>query len=192
MRLRKLSFKEAKMSIRRAFFLVVLAGLLPAVGFAAEEKVEQSFRAFGVAMSPGMAGVLEFHISRWTTADERKALIDSIIQNGQEKTVDLLRKQKETGWTRTQSGAGMHGWPSVRLHYAYEFPQPAGKRIVILVTDRNISMAEAMSSSRSLDYEVSGAIMELQKGADGKEKGHGTLFRAAKLGFDKEKKPFDQ
>ncbi len=181
------------MSIQKALFALLLAGLCAGVGFAQEEKekIEESYRAFGVAMGPGAAGVLEFHISRWSTDDERKALIESLVQNGQEKTVDLLRKQKETGWTRTQSGAGMKGWPSVRLHYAYQFPQPDGKRIVVLVTDRNIGMAEAMRGGRSNDYEVSGIVMELTKGEDGKEKGTGTLFRAAKLGFDKEKKKIE-
>jgi hypothetical protein len=183
--------KEARMSIRKVLLHLVLSGLFAAVGFAQEEKFEQNYRAFGVAMGPGAAGVLDINITRWSTEEERKALIDSLIQNGQEKTVELLRKQKETGWTRTQSGAGMRGWPSVRLHYAYQFPQPDGTRIVVLVTDRNIGMAEAMSSSRPTDYEVSGIVMELAKGEDGKEKGTGTLFRAAKLGFDKEKKKIE-
>jgi hypothetical protein len=61
----------------------------------------------------------------------------------------------------------------------------------MLLTDRNIGMAEAMGSTRSTDYEVSGIIMELQKGEDGKEQGEGTLFRAAKLGFDKEKQKIE-
>jgi hypothetical protein len=43
----------------------------------------------------------------------------------------------------------------------------------------------------SNEYEVSGIVMELAKGEDGKEKGTGTLFRAAKLGFDKEKKKIE-
>jgi hypothetical protein len=182
------------MSIQNSLSTLVLAGLCAAVGFAQEEreeKVEESYRAFGVAMGPGAAGVLDFHISRWSTDEERKALIESLIRDGQEKTVELLREQKETGWTRTQSGAGMKGWPSVRLHYAYQFPQPDGKRVVILVTDRNIGMAEAMRSTRSTDYEVSGIVMELAKGEDGKEKGQGTLFRAAKLGYDKDKKQIE-
>jgi len=179
------------MSIRPALFLFVLTAPLAAVSVAQDEKFEQSYRAFGVAMGPGVAGVLDINITRWSTEDERKALIESLIQNGQEKTVELLRKQKETGWMRSQSGAGMRGWPSVRLHYAYEFPQPDGKRIVVLVTDRNIGMAEAMRSTRSTDYEISAVVMELQKGEDGKEEGQGTLFRAAKLGFDKEKKKLE-
>ncbi len=179
------------MSIQKAIIPLILSGLCATLALGQEEKkeekVEETYRAFGVSMNAGVAGVLEFHITRWSTPEERKALIDSIVQNGQEETVKLLRKQKETGWTRTQTGAGMRGWPSVRLHYAYQFPQPDGKRIIVLVTDRNIGMAEAMSMSRSTDYEVSGLIMELAKGEDGKEKGTGTLFQAAKLGFDKEK-----
>ncbi len=135
--------------------------------------------------------MLNIHITRWSTDEERQALIESLIENGQEKTVEILRKQEETGWTRTQTGAGMRGWPSTRLHYAYEFPQPDGKRVVVLVTDRNIGMAEAMRNSRSTDYEISGIVMELKKGEDGKEEGQGTLFRAAKLGFDKEKKQIE-
>jgi hypothetical protein len=176
--------------------LATVIGICAPMALAQEEKVEETYRAFSVSMNAGVAGVLEFHISRWSTPEERKALIDSIVANGQdvkgqEKTVELLRKQKETGWTRTQTGAGMRGWPSVRLHYAYQFPQPDGKRVIVLVTDRNIGMAEAMSMGRSTDYQVSGLMMELEKGPDGKEKGTGTLFQAAKLGFDKEKQKIE-
>ena len=180
------------MPIQRAFVFLLLTGFLSAIGFAQEEKQEekinQSYRAFGVAMGPGMAGVLDIHVTRWSTEEERKTLINCLVENGQEKTVELLRKQKETGFTRTQSGAGMRGFPSVRLHYAHEFPQPDGKRVVVLVTDRNMGMAEVMRNSRSSDYDISAIVIELEKGEDGKEKGTGTLFLAAQLGFDKDKK----
>jgi hypothetical protein len=182
------------MWIQRAFVLFVLTVFFSAVGFAQEEKeekVDESYRAFGVAMGPGMAGVLDIHISRWSTDDERKALIECLVENGQEKTVELLRKQKETGWIRTQSGAAMRGFPSVRLHYAYEFPQPDGKRVVVLVTDRNMGFAEVARGGRSTDYDISAIVMELEKGEDGKEKGQGTLFAAAELGFDEEKKSIE-
>jgi len=97
------------MLIQRAFIILVLAGLPAAVGIAQDEKSEESYRAFGVAMGPGVSGVLNIHITRWSTDEERQALINSLIENGQEKTVELLRKQEETGWARTQTGAGMRG-----------------------------------------------------------------------------------
>ena len=62
------------------------------------------------------------------------------------------------------------GWPRVRLHYAYEFEQADRKRLVVLVTDRTIGMAEAMRSTRSMDYAISAIVMQLQRGEDGKER----------------------
>jgi hypothetical protein len=175
------------MSFQKIVMMAIFVAFVPSFTPAQDQKVEESYRAFGVAMGAGMSGVLEFHITRWSTEEERKALIDSLVANGQEKTVELLRKQKETGWSRTQSGAGMRGWPSVRLHYAHQFPKPDGSRTIVLVTDRNMSIAEEMRNDRSVEYDVSALVMDMKKGPDGKEQGTGTLLLAAKLGFNKEK-----
>jgi len=170
--------------------LLSLVTLVPAGSTAADEKLEERYNAFGVAMGAGAAGVLNITITRYSTEEERKLLVDSLAKDGQEKTVDLLRKQKETGFARTQSGAGMKGWPSVRLHYAHQ-TQKDGKRVVVLVTDRNMTMAERASGGRSVDYDVSALVMVLEPvQGDEKliEKGEGTLYRAAKLSFDKDNK----
>ena len=170
--------------------LLSLVTLVPAGSTAADEKLEERYNAFGVAMGAGAAGVLNITITRYSTEEERKLLVDSLAKDGQEKTVDLLRKQKETGFARTQSGAGMKGWPSVRLHYAHQTQQD-GKRVVVLVTDRNMTMAERASGGRSVDYDVSAIVMELEpvQGDEKlKEKGQGTFYRAAKLSFDKDNK----
>jgi hypothetical protein len=154
-----------------------------------DEKLEERYNAFGVAMGAGMAGVLNITVTRYSTEAERKLLVDSLAGRSG-KTVELLRKQKETGFARTQSGAGMKGWPSVRLHYAHQYQQD-GKRIVVLVTDRNMTMAERTSGGRSVDYDVSALVMELEPvQGDPKlvEKGQGTLYQAAKLSFDKDNK----
>jgi hypothetical protein len=154
------------------------------------EKLEERYNAFGVAMGAGMAGVLNITINRYSTEEERKLLVDSLAKDGQEKTVDLLRKQKEVGFARTQSGAGMKGWPSVRLHYAHQSQQD-GKRVVVVVTERNMTMAERASGGRSVDYDVSALVMELEPvSGDDKliEKGQGTLYQAAKLSFDQDNK----
>jgi hypothetical protein len=155
-----------------------------------EGKLEERYNAFGVAMGPGVSGVLNITITRYSTEEERKLLVDSLAKDGQEKTIDLLRKQKETGFARTQSGGGMKGWPSVRLHYAHQAQQD-GKRVVVLVTDRNMSMAEVASGGRSTEYDVSAIVMELEPVAGDEkviEKGTGTFFQAAKLSFDKDNK----
>ncbi len=171
---------------------LTLSFVMPAVlagPSSAEEKLEQRYAAFGVAMGPGISGVLNITINRWSTEEERQTLIDTLVKEGQEKMVDALRKLKETGFARTQTGAGMHGWPSVRIHYAHE-AEKDGKRVVLLVTDRNMSMAEQMRQGRSVEYDVSAIVMELQpvQGDDKViERGTGTFFAAVKLTFDKEK-----
>jgi hypothetical protein len=176
----------ARRSLRR-ISAAALAGAslsLASGGSAADEKkdeeLEQRYRAFGVALGPGVAGVLELTITRWSTEEERKALVASLAQNGQEKTVDLLRKQKETGFARTQTGAGMRGWPSVRLHYAHE-AQKDGKRVVVLVTDRNMSMAERARNDRSVDYDVSAIVMELEPASQVEKTGRSSRKAGASI-----------
>ena len=161
------------------------------VGSAQEKKLEERYDAFGVAMGAGISGVLQITVTRYSTEEERKALVDSLAQNGQEKTIDLLRKQKETGFARTQTGAGMQGWPSSRLHYAHQ-TQQGGKRVVVLVTDRNMSMAEVSRQDLSAaSTYVSAVVMELEPVQGDKkliEKGQGVYYAAAKLSFDKDNK----
>jgi len=170
-------------SLVGASVLLAWTLLVPGDAKAQGEELEQRYRAFGVAMGAGVSGVLDITVTRWTTPEERALLIKSLIENGQEKTVELLRQQKETGWTRTQSGAGMGGQPSSRLHYAYEFNEE-GKRTVVLVTDRTMRIGEV--GTRSAEYDVSAIVMELTQEGD-EEKGQGVFYRAVKFGFNKEK-----
>lgn len=175
------------MRIHKVLTLLLLTCSFATGGFAQDDaEFDESYRAFGVAMIQGVSGVIDIHITRWTTDEEREALVKALYDDGQEKMVDLLRKQKETGWVRTQSGAGMRGFPSTRLRYAREFAQPDGKRLLILITDRTITIREQRAATRSTDYEVSALVMELQKGEDGKEEGQGTLYLGTKLEFNKE------
>jgi hypothetical protein len=166
-------------------FVLLSALLVPGNVQAQDEKLEERYVAFGVAMGAGVSGVLNITITRWTTPDERKLLINSLVQDGQEKTVELLRKQEETGFVRTQSGAGMGGMPSARLHYAYEFNE-GGKRTVVLMTDRTLRMGELWGSTRSMEYDVSAIVMEFTKEGD-EEKGQGVFYAAIEFGFNKEK-----
>ncbi len=176
--------------LRIVVVLICFSSLVAGVGSAQEKKLEERYDAFGVAMGAGISGVLQITVTRYSTEEERKALVDSLAQNGQEKTIDLLRKQKETGFARTQTGAGMQGWPSSRLHYAHQ-TQQEGKRVVVLVTDRNMSMAEVSRQDRSVEYDVSAVVMELEPVQGDKkliEKGQGVYYAAAKLSFDKDNK----
>ena len=83
----------------------------------------------------------------------------------------------------------MGGFPSTRLHYAFQFEQD-GKREIIIVTDRPMGMREAASGSRSTEYDISAIEMVLEKKGD-KEEGQGTLLAAVKLDYDEDKKKLE-
>ena len=163
--------------------------LVPGDVAAQEEKMEEKYAAFGVAMGPGISGVLNITINRWTTPDERNLLLNTLVESGQEKLVDALRDQEETGWVRTQGGRGMGGMTRATLRYAYQF-ENEGKRTVVLVTDRTMRFGEVFRNTRTTDYDVSAIVMELAKEGD-EEKGQGVFLFAVKFNFDEEKKQLE-
>jgi hypothetical protein len=55
---------------------------------------------------------LQVTITRWTTDEERNALLQTLAEKGQEKMIDAMRKQKETGCLRLPNTMGY------RLYYA--------------------------------------------------------------------------
>ena len=165
--------------------LLVCTLLVPGDAKAQDDKMEEKYTAFGVAMGPGISGVLNITINRWTTPDQRAALINTLLESGQEKTVELLRDQEETGWVRTQGGRGMGGMTRATLHYAYQF-ENEGKRTVVLVTDRTMRFGEVSRSTRSSDYDISAIVMDFTKEGD-EVKGQGVFYFAIQFKYDKEK-----
>ena len=137
-----------------------------------EDKVEENYRAFAVNMSilgPNTSTLVDLHITRWSTEAEREALLATLMEKAQEAFVEALRKQEETGWVRAQGRpAARTAFPSVRLHYAFQFDEGDARKIV-LITDRPIGLAEAARNSRSLEYNISGIVLEMPttEGQDG-------------------------
>jgi len=122
-------------------------------------------------------------ITRWSTDAEREQLLTTLIEKGQEKFIDALQKQKETGFIRiTGRGAGMTRYPSQRLRYAREH-RDGDHRTLVLALDRPISFAEASRNPRTRDYDFTLILLKL----DAEGKGEGQLAAAVKLTLNKEK-----
>lgn len=182
--------RRSRVSLKLVGLSLLFAGMLMLPGDTTaqdeeEGKVDERYSAFTVAQGAGMAGVLDIAITRWSTDEERALLINALVEEGQEKVVELLRDQEETGWARTQSGRGMRTQPSTRLRYSREINE-GGKRTVVLVTDRTMGFREVANRSRSSQYDVSAIVMELTKEGD-EEKGQGVFLPAVKFAYDKEK-----
>lgn len=90
----------------------------------------------------------------------------------------VLSKMKSKGRVRLSSGG-----VGYQIVYIRNIQTPNG-RMIRLLTDRPISMGEAISSSRSQDYDLS--IIELQLG-DSKGKKTGSLIPGCRILINKKK-----
>jgi hypothetical protein len=131
--------------------------------------------AMGTSTQMGKMVNVNIHIDRFSTQDDRKALIDAFKRSGQNGVVDVLQDMKPKGRVRFASGGVGND-----VKYIMELPSESGRRFR-LVTDRNLAFGELYAGTRSRDYSV-GAI-ELVLTPDGK--GSGTVLPACKLTVDK-------
>jgi hypothetical protein len=132
--------------------------------------------AFAVNMSnigPPGALVVEIRIDSWSTADERTALITTMVEKGGDALFDKLQKMPVHGRFSIPglTGPDPHqlrlGNP---LHYAWQTPQPDGGRRIVIATDRYIGQQELRSSARTLDYPFTLFEIRLNKNNEGEGK----------------------
>src|SRR5262252_9312132 len=156
--------------------LWVMAGLGAIV--VAQERMTIEATAMGTSTQSGKIANVNIHIEQFSTADDRKALIDAFAKSGQDGLVDVLEDMKPKGRVRFASGGVGND-----IKYIIELPSEKGRRFR-LVTDRTLAFGELYQGTRSRDYTV-GAI-ELELTPDGKG-GTGTVLPACKLTVNKKK-----
>src|SRR5262245_30492445 len=159
------------------YFLIfaIAAFLCNLSGYADEEKFKETYYANAIALGHGLSSQLQVTITRWTTDEERNALLKTLAEKGQDKMIDLMRDQRETGFLRLPNTMGY------RLYYAYQ-TQKDNKRRIVLSTDRPVSMPEAWRNGRSMDYATTMVVLDL----DENNKGEGVLGFALKLKMNPE------
>src|SRR5262245_17599662 len=145
--------------------------------------------AFAVNMSnigTGASGTAEITVERWSTAAERKQLIETMLEKGQDALLRAIQKLPSKGRMRfpTWRGPDPHqallGWD---LRYAWHVPLPEGAHQIVLGFDRYIGFWEARNQPRTVDYPFS--LLEIRLNKDGE--GEGRYAVATKLSFDKKK-----
>ncbi len=161
-----------------AWKLGILWTALAAIpAFAASEKPIERFEAFAAALGTGRSAVVEIAIDRWSTDEERERLLTAVQEFGPDRLVDELQKiRPPVGYIRRTSSVAYD------LYYARNHVNPDGSRRIVLATNRRVSFREAVSSSRSLQYQTT--VIELHIGANGK--GEGKLVTAAKVSWDRD------
>jgi hypothetical protein len=122
--------------------------LLLAAGSALAQKVKpiETFTAFGVQLGTGKASAITITIERWSTDQERQALLDTLKEKGQKELTAALYKMPRVGFIRLPNTRGFD------LKYARSTQAPDGSRRVVVAADRNLTFREAASSTRSANY----------------------------------------
>ena len=161
---------------RRIHSILALILFLAGGAMSAAPKPIESFRAFAVALGTGKAGVIDIDIYRWSTDEEREALLTTLVEFGPDKLLDALEKiRPPVGYIRTPTSLGYD------LYYARSNPAPDGGRRIVLATNRRVSFREAANNTRSMQYQFT--LIEIHLDKDGK--GEGKLVPAAKVSWDK-------
>jgi hypothetical protein len=124
----------------------------------------------GVAGQPGI-NLVEITITRWSTPQERAALVAALTQKGQQGLLDALTKTPSVGTIRTPDKLG---WD---LHYSHQVPTAAGGVRIFLATVRRITFWEEIHRPPSINYPFT--LIELHLDASGH--GEGKMSVATKI-----------
>ena len=160
--------------------LLLASAAFVAVPLSGADKPIVEYRAFAVNMTGGprtSAGVVQIGISRWSTDEQREALLTTLKEKGSGALLDALMKQPESGFIKMPNTLG---WT---LFYTRQTTLPDGSRRIVLATDRKLTFGEVSRQTRSSQYDFT--LVEIHFPPDGK-KGEGKLAAAAKVTFDKE------
>lgn len=150
-------------------------------GRALKEETIQA-QAFGTTTMAGKSFGVTINIEGLSTPAEQKALIDAFNGGGHDEMVKVLSKMKSKGRVRLSSGG-------VGYQIAYiRSIQTAKGRTIRLMTDRPIGIGEAMTNSRSGDYDIS--IIELHL-AGSEDKNTGSLIPGARILVNKKSKQIE-
>lgn len=160
--------------------IVCLLHLLAGIGaiVKAQEPITIQATARGTSTQLGKIYNVNIIIQRYSTLEDRQALIDAFKRSGQDGLVSVLEDMKPKGRIRFASGGVGND-----IKYIIELPAEKGHRRLRLVTDRTLAFGELYQGTRSSDYTV-GAI-DLDLTPDGK--GSGTVLPACKLTVNKKK-----
>jgi hypothetical protein len=159
--------------------LIVASVAAATIGVGAQTKgVAERFTAMAVNMDRGGSGTVEITVSRWSTDAERDRLLNTLMDKGADKLLDVLQGMPRVGYIRSNGGLGYD------LHYARTTKGEDGGERVVLATDRRIGFWEATNRPRSIDYPFT--VIELRLNDDGQ--GEGKISVATKITGDKENK----
>ena len=145
--------------------------------------------AWAVAMGTvgtGKNAVMDIRITRWTTPEERKTLLTTMVEKNMDQLLRALTRLPDHGRIRIPGHTGpdphkvVLGW---QLHYAWYEPGEDGGHRIVLATDRYMTFMEVRNNPRTTDYPFT--LLDLRLNKDGEGVGKASI--ATKISFNKNK-----
>ena len=159
----------------------VLSFLILTTSISSAQKLRKSIyiqaQAMGQAQQLGRSFSVTLIINEFSTAADQSALLGAFNEKQNEGLVNALSKMHGKGRLAITGTLGYD------VNYIRAFKMPDGSTKIRLVTDRPITFGEAWTSSRSMDYNLSG--MEIILSPNNK-KNSGILVPACQFKIDKE------
>ena len=159
--------------------MVAAAVVVGAVSLSAQDEAKEE--KFFANIGGGGARALEISITGWSTISQRARLLGALDAEGQEAMMKILETLPQVGRVRVQGGRTS----SAPIHYAYESKTSDGRRHIVVLAPRPITLGEARRNDQSLSYDLS--MIELFVPTDGK-KGTGAVVGGAQVEVDGETK----
>jgi hypothetical protein len=157
-------------------WITVAAMILASGSYSDDDKRETiQAQAFGTGTMAGRNFGITIRIEDNSTPAEQKALIDAFKSGGHDAMVKVLTKMKGKGRVAVTGSVGYH------IAYIRNIPTETG-RTIRLMTDRPINFAEAASSYRSRDYDLT--LMEVHLNND-KDKSTGNMILGGRFKVNK-------
>jgi hypothetical protein len=125
----------------------------------------------GGPLTRGGAAQVEMTITRWSSDAETTRLLAVLKEKGPEELLEAVRDAKSVGTIRTPGNLAYD------LRYAQQEMLGDGIQRIVLITDRPISMWEAVNRPRTIDYPFT--LIELRLNKDGE--GQGKLNLATRI-----------
>jgi len=152
-----------KAVVLTAVISLMFLALLPTPQTSAQDgtKLPKSIfiqaQAMGQSQQLGRTFSVNIIIEEFSTPADQKALLSAFTEKGNEGLVNAVSKMKGKGRIAITGTLGYD------LNYIRRFPQPDGSVTIRAITDRPITFGEAWSSTRSMDYSLSGVEIKASK-----------------------------
>lgn len=161
------------------YALIIAAVLAVAASVPPQQKYVEQYHATAANTSVDVYAPslfeLEINLERYSTVAERETMQAAFDKRKQDGLLDTLQRAPRVGAFRVP---GNLSWD---IKYAFSQRGRDNRTRIYLITDRNVSFAEASSRPRSLDYPFTVILLRV----DDNGMGDGEVMVAASIGFNR-------